>query len=199
MGGNIARPDFPCWVFHVEGGILDSGEVSTLTRDDGSLDLPDRRRAEEAVGESQELLRLVLATLPVGVSVIDRSGDVVLANAASELIWGRVIASGEERYARSTAYSHTSSEPIAPTEWASVRALREGKTTLNELLDIETFDGQRKTIQNSAAPIRNAAGLIVGCVVVNEDVTDRVRAENALRESTERLQHFSRRLLAVQE
>ena len=199
MGGNIARPDFPCWVFHVEGGILDSGEVSTLTRDDGSLDLPDRRRAEEAVGESQELLRLVLATLPVGVSVIDRSGDVVLANAASELIWGRVIASGEERYARSTAYSHTSREPIAPTEWASVRALREGKTTLNELLDIETFDGQRKTIQNSAAPIRNAAGLIVGCVVVNEDVTDRVRAENALRESTERLQHFSRRLLAVQE
>src|SRR5580698_2493386 len=199
MGGNISRPDFPCWVFHVEGGILDSGEVSTLTRDDGSLDLPDRKRAEEAVGESHELLRLVLATLPVGVSVMDRSGDVVLANAAAKLIWGDLIVSGQERYARTTAFWHASGRLIAPTEWASVRALREGKTSLNELIDIETYAGQRKTIQNSAATIRDAEGAIVGSVIVNEDVTERVRAESALRESTQRLQHFSRRLLTVQE
>ena len=41
---------------------------------------------------------------------------------------------------------------------------------LNELVDIETYDGQRKTIQNSAAPIRSPDGQIVGAVVVNEDV-----------------------------
>jgi two-component system, NarL family, sensor histidine kinase UhpB len=161
--------------------------------------ITDRTRAEEAVGEGQELLRLVLATLPVGVAVIDRSGDIVLANAAAKLIWGDLIASGQERYARTTAFWHASGKPIAPTEWASVRALREGKTSLNELIDIETFDGQRKTIQNSAAPIRDADGLTVGSVIVNEDVTQRVRAESALRESTDRLQHFSRRLLTVQE
>jgi PAS domain S-box-containing protein len=170
-----------------------------LAADDSSPDLTDRKRAKDAVGESQELLRLVLATLPVGVSVIDRSGDVVLANATAKLIWGHVIASGKERYARSKAYWHATGKPIAPAEWASVRALREGKTSLNELIDIETFDGLRKTIQNSAAPIRDADGLIVGSVVVNEDVTERVRAESALRESTDRLQHFSRRLLTVQE
>jgi PAS domain-containing protein len=115
------------------------------------LDLTDRKRAENAVGESQELLRLVLATLPVGVSVIDRSADVVLANAAAKLIWGDVIASGKERYARTRAYWHASGKPIAPTEWASVRALREGKTSLNELIDIETFDGQRKTQRHPSA------------------------------------------------
>jgi two-component system sensor histidine kinase UhpB len=170
-----------------------------LAGDDNSPDLTGRKRAEEVVRESQELLRLVLATLPVGVSVIDRSGDVVLSNAASNLIWGGMIASGQERYARTAASWHGSGKPIAPTEWASVRALREGKTSLNELIDIETYDGRRKTIQNSAAPIRDADGLIVGSVIVNEDVTERVRAESALRESTDRLQHFSRRLLAVQE
>jgi PAS domain S-box-containing protein len=170
-----------------------------LAGDDNPLDLTDRKRAEEAVRESQELLRLVLATLPVGVSMIDRSGDIVLANAASKLIWGAIIASGQERYARTAATWHGSGKPIEPTEWASVRALREGKTSLNELIDIETYDGQRKTIQNSAAPIRDADGLIVGSVIVNEDVTERVRAESALRETTDRLQHFSRRLLTVQE
>jgi signal transduction histidine kinase len=170
-----------------------------LAGDDSPPELTDRNRAEEAVWESQELLRLVLATLPVGVSVVDRSGDIVLANAASKLIWGGIIACGQERYARTAATWHGSGEPIEPTEWASVRALREGKTSLNELIDIETYDGRRKTIQNSAAPIRDADGLIVGSVIVNEDVTERVRAESALRESTDRLQHLSRRLLTVQE
>jgi signal transduction histidine kinase len=170
-----------------------------LAGDEPPLDLTDPKRAEEVVRESQELLRLVLATLPVGVSVIDRSGDVVLSNTASKLIWGGMIACGQERYARTTASWHGSGKPIATTEWASVRALREGKTSLNELIDIETYDGQRKTIQNSAAPIRDADGVIVGSVIVNEDVTERVRAESALRESTDRLQHFSRRLLTVQE
>ena len=199
MGGSTARLDSPCRVFHVGGNIYGPEEDATLAGDDISLKFTGRKRAEKAVGESHELLRLVLATLPVGVSVTDRSGDIVLANVAAKLVWGDLIASGQERYARTTAFWHASGKLIAPTEWASVRALREGKTSLNELIDIETFDGQRKTIQNSAAPIRDADGLIVGSVVVNEDVTERVRAESALRESTDRLQHFSRRLLTVQE
>lgn len=174
-------------------------ECGTSAGPDASLDLTARKRAEEAAQESQELLRLVLATLPVGVLVADRAGDIVLANAASKLIWGDVIVSGRERWAHTKASWHDSGKSIAPTEWASARALSEGTTSLNELIDIETYDGRRKTIQNSSAPIRSADGLIVGAVIVNEDVTERVHAENALREATERSQHLSRRLLSVQE
>jgi PAS domain S-box-containing protein len=158
-----------------------------------------RKRAEEAVEERETLLRLVLATLPVGVAVTDLVGDIVLANAAAKLIWGDTIVSGRQRWVQTKASWHDTGKSISPTEWASVKALSEGKTSLNELIDIETYDGQRKIIHNSSAPIRNAGGLIVGAVIVNEDVTERVRAENALRESSNRLQHLSRRLLAVQE
>lgn len=158
-----------------------------------------RKRAEPAVEEREILLRLVLATLPVGVAVTDRVGDIVLANAASKLIWGDTIVSGRQRWAQTKASWHDTGQSISPTEWASVKALSEGKTSLNELIDIETYDGQRKIIQNSAAPIRDAGGVIVGAVVVNENVTERVRAESALRESTHRMQHLSHRLLAVQE
>src|SRR5690242_429408 len=128
-----------------------------------------------------ELLRQVLETLPVGVAVVDRAGDILLANATSHRIWGDLIVSGHDRREQSVGFWHASGKRIAPTEWASVRAVSEGKTSLNELIDIESFHGQQRTIQNSAAPIRNTEGAIIGAVVVNEDVTERVRAEEALR------------------
>ncbi len=160
----------------------------------------ERQRAEKILQESQQLLQLVLATLPVGVLVTNRAGDVTLANAASSRIWGGgPIACGTERWAQSQGWWHDSGKSIAPSEWASARALSAGQTSLNELIDIGTYDGRQKTIQNSSAPIRNTDGLIVGAVIVNEDVTERVRAEKALRESAKRLQYLSRRLLTVQE
>ena len=42
-------------------------------------------------------------------------------------------------------------------------------------------------MSNSAAPIRNAEGLIVGAVTVNEDATERVRAEDAVRKNEQQL------------
>ena len=136
--------------------------------------------------ETESRLRQVVETLPVGVSVCDRSGDILLANAASKRIWGDVIIHGRERWVKSAGAWHDTGKKIAPEEWASVRALTGGQTSLNELIDIVTYDGRAKTIQNSSAPIRNGDGAIVGAVIVNEDVTEQVRAAEALR-ATERL------------
>jgi PAS domain S-box-containing protein len=157
-----------------------------------SRDVTEHRRAEEAVRESQQLLNLVLATLPVGVMVTDQAGDIVLANEASKRIWGNTIASGRERWAQSKGFWHDSGKKIESADWASVRALSKGQTSLNELIDIETCDGQQKTIQNFAAPIHNAEGKIVGAVIVNEDVTERVRAAEALHQTQLELTRVAR-------
>ncbi len=163
-------------------------------------DITQHKQAEEAVRRNEELLQSVLATLPVGVAVTDLAGDIVVVNAASKRIWGgEIIVSGPERRARSQGTWHDSGKKVEPESWISLRVVREGQTILNELVDIETFDGHKKTIQNSAVPIRNEEGVIQGAVIVNEDVTERVRAEEALRHALDRLQHLSRRLLEVQE
>jgi len=104
----------------------------------------------------QQLLRLVLETLPVGVAVMDQAGDIVLINDASKRMWGGMIEFGHERWAQTKGFWHRSGERIDPKAWASVRALTKGETSLNELIDIETYDGQRKIMRNSAAPVRNA-------------------------------------------
>lgn len=165
-----------------------------------ALDITERKQAEDAVRTSQQLLDQVLATLPVGVSVTNQEGDIVLANTAVRNIWGDpLLIEGPQRWAQSKGWWHESGARIAPSEWGSARALSAGETSLNELIDIENFSGKHKTLQNSSAPIRSAEGQIVGAVVVNEDVTERVRAEEALQDSAERLQHLSRRLLTLQE
>ena len=165
-----------------------------------NVDFTERRRVEEAMRQSQQLLNLVLETLPVGVAVTDQSGDILLSNPASRRIWGDdMIRSGNERWSRSAGYWHGSGERVAPAQWPSVRALQDGQLTVNALIDIDAFDGRRKTIEASAAPIRDAAKAIVGAVIVIDEVTERVTAEEALHESADRLQHLSHRLLAVQE
>ena len=165
-----------------------------------NVDITERKRAEASVRESQQLLNLVLATLPVGVSVTDRTGDIVLVNAASKRIWGGdPIVSGRRRWVQSQAFWHDSGERVDPANWASVRALTEGQTSLNEVIDIETFDGRRKTIQNSAAPIRDADGTIVGAVFVNEDVTEQVLAQESLQRSHDELRLLSEKLRTVRE
>ena len=192
-----------------KGGSLLTCSVSAAPQRDGRgepvgvtiivEDITERKQAEEALRESHQLLRLVLATLPVGVMVTDRAGNTLLVNAASKRIWGDIIVSGRRRWAQAKGFWHDSGERIAPTAWASVRALSEGQTSLDELIDIETYDGRRKTIENSAAPVRNEEGLIVGAVIVNEDVTERVRAEEQLKRSNEELRALSARLHSVRE
>jgi len=129
------------------------------------------------VRANKRLLRLVLDTLPVGVVVMDQAGDILLANPASSRIWGGIVIPGEERYAKSKGFWRDTGKKLGRDDWASVRALTGGETSLDDLVDIETFDGHRKTLLVAAAPIRDDHQAIIGAVVVNQDVSARERAE----------------------
>jgi two-component system NarL family sensor kinase len=162
-------------------------------------DITDRKRAQEGLQRSERLLRLVMDALPVGVAVVDLSGDIILSNPASQRIWGASIRSGRERYAESKGWWHATGQVLAPEEWASVRAFVHGKTSVNEVIEIEAFDGVRKIIQNSAVPIRDTDDRITGAVVVNEDITDRKTAERELNDSYNQMRALTGRLMRAQD
>ena len=159
----------------------------------------ERHQTEEGLRESERLLRVVLDTLPVGVAVVNPAGDVILNNPASRRIWSEVIPSGPERYARSKGWWHDTGKAVEPDEWGSARALARGESAVNELIDIEAFDGQRKVIQNSAVPIRGANERITGAVIVNEDMSARYAAERDLHESLKQMRALTGRLVRAQD
>jgi two-component system NarL family sensor kinase len=162
-------------------------------------EITDRKLAEEGLRRSERLLRLVLDALPVGVLVVDRSGNIILSNPASCRIWGKAITSGSERYAASKGWWHATGRKLEPDEWASVRACVHGETAVNEVIDIESFDGVRKIIQNSAVPIRDTDGRITGAVIVNEDISAQKTAEGQATESYTQMRTLTARLMRAQD
>ena len=157
------------------------------------------RQQRDELQRNERLLRLVLDALPDGVAVVDRSGDIILSNPASQRIWSGSILSGRARYAGSKAWWHATGKRLAPEEWGSVRAFRNGETSVNEVLDIEAFDGVRKVIQNSAVPIRDPDGRITGAVIVNEDISARTTAERELSDSYNQMRALTGRLMRAQD
>jgi PAS domain S-box-containing protein len=144
----------------------------------------ERERTQAEVQRGTRLFQQVMETLPIGVWVTSADGRVIFANPAGQAIWG---ASDVGRLLERRGWRADTGEPMAPEQWAAARALRNGETSLDELVRIEAFDGRQKIIRDSAVPLRGAEHEIVGAIVVNQDVTDRRAAEEALRRSEEQL------------
>ncbi len=60
------------------------------------------------------------------------------------------------------------------------------------MLEIEAFDGQKKIILNYTAPVLQNQGMIKGAIVVNQDVTEKQRAEMDLIYAKEKAEESNR-------
>jgi diguanylate cyclase (GGDEF)-like protein len=144
--------------------------------------------------DARELLPLVLETLPVGVWIMDASGKIIYGNAAGQEIWGGARYVGVAEFGEYKGWWADSGEPIAAEDWAAARAIQRNETSINEVIDIQCFDGTRKTILNSALPIRGEQGQVVGAIIVNQDITERRRLETNQKNMTRQLEAANREL-----
>jgi PAS domain S-box-containing protein len=170
------------------------------------LDISARKQAEEALRQSEAraraaaaaaeseraLLDAILEAAPVGIAVADSDGRILRMNSANIRLWGPAPFServGE--YAEWKGWWADGSERhgrlVQPQEWALARALR-GEVVPGDVVEIEPFGspGTRRIMVNSGAPVRTTDGRLLGGVIAQMDITARLEAERALRESEER-------------
>jgi PAS domain-containing protein len=144
-------------------------------------DITDRKRAEEALSKSEKLFQKVFDILPIGLWIADKNGTLLQGNPAGVKIWGMEPKVGQSEYGVFKAKRLPSGKEIEPNDWALAHTVNHGLTIVDELLEIDAFDGLKKIIVNYTTPILDDQGSIEGAVVVNRDITERYQAEEELK------------------
>jgi PAS domain S-box-containing protein len=154
-------------------------------------DIPERKRAEEAVRQSEERYRAVVETAPDVVYAISDKGVFASLNPAFEVITG---------WARSE-WLGKSFAPLVHPEDASLavemfqKVLRGDKPPPYELR-ILSKSGKYLVGEFTSTPyIRD--GKVAGKLGIVRDITERKRAEKALRQGEVRLERINRCLLEL--
>lgn len=152
--------------------------------------ITDRKKIEEALQQKEKLLSQVIEILPVGVWLVDKDGKIYHGNEASKRIWEGSKYVGVESYGEYVGWWEESGKKIQPDEWAVARAIKYGQSSIGELIRIQCFDGTNKIILNSAVPLKDKNGEIIGAIIVNEDITERRMAQKKAEEEASRVQSF---------
>jgi PAS domain S-box-containing protein len=152
-----------------------------------NVDLTDRKRAEEELRRQREWLRVTLTSIGDAVLATGTDGRITFLNpVAAELTgWPEAEALGRpvaDVFRIVNELTHEPAEDIIAT------VLREGAViNLANHTALVNRDGREIPIEDSASPIRDGDGRVSGVVLVFHDVTEKRRAQQALRESEQRV------------
>ena len=146
-------------------------------------DITDRKAAEDALKNREYLLNKIFDVLPIGLWFADKNGKLLQGNPAGVRIWGAEPTVPMEEYGVFKARRLPSGKEIATDDWALAHTIREGATIVDELLEIDSFDGKKKIILNYTAPVLDDLGNIHGAIVVNHDITEREQLHAQLQQA----------------
>ncbi|HYF54354.1 MAG TPA: PAS domain-containing protein, partial [Salinarimonas sp.] len=146
-------------------------------------DVTARRRADEELRRTTELLRAVGETTPDCITVTDREGRLLLANPATLRVMGRAW---EEARGRTPFELRASPAEAAAILAADRRVMESGEAeTVEEA--VTTPEGPR-TFLSSKSPLRDEAGAVYGLVAIATDITERKVREAELAAVKSRLE-----------
>ncbi|MEW6440367.1 MAG: PAS domain S-box protein [bacterium] len=149
-------------------------------------DITERKRLEEELQREREWLRVTLSSIGDAVIAADLAGRITFLNPAAASLTGWTCEEALGRPAGSV-FRIVNEKTGEPGEDLVARVLREKRVVLlANHSSLVTREGGQIPIEDSAAPILDAAGDVTGVVLVFRDVTDKRRAQEALRSSEER-------------
>jgi len=191
----FAFPDHPewgttYWDWTLTPILDDAGETEFLVF---SLeDVTERKRAEEAVRVAHQYTRSLIEASLDPLVTINPDGKVTDVNTATELATG---IPREQLVGRD--FSDYFTEPERAREGYQTAFLK--GTVRDYPLAIRHASGMITDVLYNATIYRNETGETQGVFAAARDITERKRAEEALRESEARLRALSSRLLTAQE
>ncbi len=151
-------------------------------------DISDRKQAENLLRISEANLSVTLQSIGDAVIATDAAGKITRMNDTAERMTGWKLTEAKGRRLTEAFHivnSKTREPSVNPVELVLEKGQIVGLANHTALI---SRDGKEFQISDSAAPIRNANGLIVGVVLVFSDVTEEYHIQESLQASTDLLQ-----------
>ncbi|MBI2957761.1 MAG: PAS domain S-box protein [Chloroflexi bacterium] len=145
-------------------------------------------KMERALKDSEKWFSTTLRSIGDAVISVDKNGLITFMNPVAEnLIGWRQEEVLNHRLAE--VFNILNSQTRQPVDSPVTRAILEGTITgLANHTVLVARDGREIPIDQSAAPIKDDKGNIIGAILVFHDVTEREKAEEALRRSNDELE-----------
>ena len=138
-------------------------------------DVTPLRRLTEELADQHELLKVTLESIGDAVITTDALGRITWQNPVAEQMTGWLSAEAVGRPFREVFHVHDARtrRPIEDPVKACASGARANARIRHALL--VDRDGRRLSIENSAAPIRDREGVVLGTILVFRDVTEQRR------------------------
>jgi PAS domain S-box-containing protein len=155
-----------------------------------SKEIQRRLSAEHALRRQEEWWRVTLASVGDAVIVTDARGRVLTLNAMARTItgWSELDAVGRTLQEVLPLVDEVTKQPVP--DLVSRTIAHDGIIEMRNQLMLTTPESETRYIDDSAAPIKDEHGELMGVVLVLRDVTERRRAERALRDADRRKDEF---------
>ncbi|MES2965416.1 MAG: response regulator [Bdellovibrionota bacterium] len=150
------------------------------------------RQRELHIKASEELVRIgrrlstALESLPVGVLISDSEGQICQLNQHVATICDRFHPADPESYGAMLGWWDAEGRLVAKSG-PLADALREGKVSHSQTLQIIDRDGKQKSVLCSASPLLGLAGDTVGAVIALQDITESKKIEADLEDRITRV------------
>ena len=142
-----------------------------------------REKHAQEIREREEWFRITLTSIGDAVIVTDHTGRVSFLNPVAEMLTGTTLIHAKDRDI-SQIFPVLNEVTGAPAQNPVKQVIREGKVAgLANHAALRHSDGHLIPIEDSAAPIRNGRGRLIGVVLVFRDVTQERQAQELLRKS----------------
>ncbi|MEO6118874.1 MAG: PAS domain S-box protein [Methylotenera sp.] len=150
-----------------------------------SIDITERKQMEKTLEHSEYVMRKVMETIPVGLFIADDKGRISTVNPEAERIWGGKKLVELEGYGEYKGWWESTGKQVLGSDWTLARAVKHGQANRGEVVNIEAFDGELRTIIMSAIPLLDINNKIIGAIEVNQDITTLKRVEDSLKVTAE--------------